>query len=328
MKSLFISIFCLLVISSHAQDSGNNPSSEGFEAKMITTDRMSMEYMDFGGEGPVLIHLQGVHNAAAQKNDFNYNQNYVAWRDNLTKASAHYRVYSPIYRGYGNSDKDGDDQYKVENIAKDILAFMEAMKIDKATFIGRTTAPQVMFYLAENYPDKVEAMVVSDNSIYKTLPIGNDEIKEFMYYCSYAAMDLGDRAPDVVMPSYDYEPNFYSDATKKINIPLYWPYSEQMNIVMMNLSLMEYLQPNNAFIPNQKAKTYFDKLYADKELQNRIKQYYAENNPTQKNMEALKNAFGNYLTLQNMDDIEGANLMEKFKKSDELMMSYLVSLKK
>jgi hypothetical protein len=43
-------------------------------------------------------------------------------------------------------------------------------------------------------------------------------------------------------------------------------------------------------------------------------------------MDALKNAFGNNLTLQNIDQIEGANYMEKFEKGDELMMKYLISI--
>jgi hypothetical protein len=331
MKSLLTTIVCLFLLTTYGQDSGTiekgtNSDSEGYEAKMIQTSRMNMEYMDFGGKGNALIHIQGVHNASALKNDFTYFENYIAWKDMLTKASEHYRVYAPIYRGRGNSDKDGDDIFKVENIALDILAFMDAMKIESATFIGRTTAPQVMLYLAENHPNRVDAMVVSDNSMYKTIPIHNDEIKEFMFYCSYGAMDLGDRAPDIVMPSYDYEPTFYTDNTKKINIPIYWPYSDEMNIVQMNLSLLNYLQPDNAFLQNEKARKYFNDLYANKELQNRIKQYYVENDPTQKNMDALKHAFGNNLTLQNIDNIEAANYMEKLKKGDELMMKYLISI--
>jgi pimeloyl-ACP methyl ester carboxylesterase len=331
MKSLLTTILCFFLATTNGQDSGTketqaSSNSEGYEAKMIQTSRMNMEYMDFGGEGNVLIHIQGVHNASAMKNNFNYFQNYLTWKNNLTKASKYYRVYAPIYRGYGNSDKDGDEIYKVENIAKDILAFMDKMKIESATFIGRTTAPQIMLYLAENYPNRVDAMVASDNSIYKTMPIHNDEIKKFMFYCSYAAMDLGDRAPEVVMPSYDYEPSFYKDENKKIDIPFYWTYSEQMNMVLMNLSLLNFLQADNPFIPNEKARNYFNNLYADKELQNRIKQYYADNDPTKNNMDALKRAFGDNLTLQNMDDIQEVDIMKKFEKADEIMMQYLISL--
>lgn len=331
MKSLLTSILCLFLFTTYGQNSGTtetatNADSEGFEVKMIKTSRMNMEYMDFGGQGNALIHIQGVHNASALKNNFTYYRNYVAWRNMLTQASDHYRVYAPMYRGRGNSDKDGDDIFKVENIAMDILAFMDAMKIESATLVGRTTAPQVMLYLAENYPNRVDAMVVSDNSMYKTIPIHNDEIKEFMFYCSYAAMDLGDLAPDIVMPSYDYEPNFYRDETKKIDIPFYWPYSEEMNVVQMNLSLLNYLQADNAFIPNEKARKYFNDLYANKELQSRIKQYYEEHDPTQKNMDALKRAFGSKLALENIDNLEGANYMEKFEKGEELMMTYLISI--
>ncbi len=128
------------------------------------------------------------------------------------------------------------------------------------------------------------------------------------------------------MPSYDYEPTFYTDETKKIDIPLYWPYSEEMNIVQMNLSLLNFLQPDNSFIPNEKVKKYFNDLYANKELQNRIRQYYKENDPTQKIMDALKRAFGNNLTLQNIDEIEGADFMEKFVKGNEIMIKYLISV--
>lgn len=331
MKTLVSAIMCLLQFATYGQHSvtmetGANSDSEVYEAKMIRTSRMNMEYMDFGGEGRVLIHIQGVHNASALKDNPMYAQNFTVWRNILSKAAQHFRVYAPVYRGYGNSDKDGEDIYQVENIARDILAFMDEMKIKSASLIGRTTAPQVMFYLAENHPDRVEAMVVSDNSMYKTIPLENDEIRQFCFYSSFAAMDLGDRAPDIVMPGYDYQPLFYSDDSKRINIPLYWPYSEQMNIVKMNLSLFDFLQPDNSFIRNQKAKAYFDQLYADKELQNRIKQYYEENDPTQKNIDALKRAFGANLTLQNMDDIEGADMMEKFEKADDIMLKFLVSI--
>jgi pimeloyl-ACP methyl ester carboxylesterase len=331
MKSLLTTILCLFLFTTYGQESGTtetgtNSDTEGYEAKMIQTSRMNMEYMDFGGEGNTLIHIQGVHNASALKNNPQYMQNYTAWRDMLTAASEKYRVYAPIYRGRGNSDKDGDDIFKVENIALDILAFMDEMKIEKATFVGRTTAPQVMFYLAENYPDRVEAMVVTDNSMYKAMPILNSEIRDFMYYCSYAAMDLGDLAPDIVMPSYDYVPTFYTDDTKKIDIPLFWPYSVQMNVIQMNLMLLNYLQADNAFIPNPQARKYFNDLYTNKELQDNIKQYYAENDLTQESLDALKRTFGDQLTLLNIDELKGANYMENFKKGEELMMEYLISI--
>jgi pimeloyl-ACP methyl ester carboxylesterase len=331
MKSLATIILCLFLFTTNGQNTktteiGANSDSEVYEAKMIQTSRMNMEYMDFGGKGNALIYIQGVHNSSALKDNFDYYENYVAWRDILAEASEYYRVYAPIYRGYGNSDKDGDGIYNVENIAKDILAFMDKMKIESATFIGRTTAPQVMFYIAENHPNRVDAIVVSDISMYKTIPIKNDEIKEYMYYCSYAATDLANNAPDIIMPSYDYEPTFYTDETKKIDIPLYWPYSEQMDIVQMNLSLLNYLQPDNSFIPNEKVTKYFNDLYANKELQNRIKQYYMENDIKKKNMDALISAFGNNLTLQNFDEIEGADFMEKFTKGNEIMMKYLISV--
>ena len=95
---------------------------------------------------------------------------------------------------------------------------------------------------------------------------------------------------------------------------------------MMNLQLLNYLQPDNSFIPNEKAKKYFDNLYVDKERQNRIKEYYKKNDPSQQVINALKDAFGSNLTLQNIDNIEGATLMEKFEKADEIMMTYLISL--
>lgn len=331
MKLFVTALLCLCLSILHGQNAETKESikeqdSISYVAKMIRTSRMNMEYMDFGGEGNVLIHIQGVHNASALEDNFMYYQNFVHWRDMLTQASKHYRVYAPIYRGYGNSDKEGEDIFKVENIAKDILAFMDQMNIQNASLIGRTTAPQVMFYLAEHHPDRIDAMIVSDNSMYKTIPISNEEIKEFMYYCSYAATDLGDRAPAIVMPSYDYEPKFYTDETQKINIPLYWPYSEEMNIIKMNLSILDFLQPNNKSILNEEVRAYFNHLYADQDLQNRIRQYYEENDPTEKTLEALKRAFGDHLTLQNIDKVEGANFMERFHNADAITMKYLIAL--
>jgi pimeloyl-ACP methyl ester carboxylesterase len=331
MKTIIAILLCSLSLSVYSQDPDNIKSEEDqdslvYESKMIKTSRMNMEYMDFGGKGKALIHIQGVHNASGMKDDSIYYENYITWRDQLKEASKYYRVYSPVYRGFGNSDKEGDDIFKVENIAKDILAFMDEMNIESAVFMGRTTAPQVIFHIAETNPKRVEAIVIRSESMYKAMPIKNEEIKEFMYYCSYSATDLGDRAPEIVMPMYAYEPEFYRDSTKRLDIPLYWPYSTKMNIMTMNLPLLNYISANNSFIPNEEAKNYFDYLFWDKDRQNRIKDYYAQNDPGEKILDGLKLAFGDNLTLQNTDQIEEKELWKKLKRAEQFMMNYLVSL--
>ena len=91
MKSLLTAILSLFLFTCYGQDSestetATNSNSKVYEAKMIQTSRMNMEYMDFGGKGNTLIHIQGVHNASALETNPMYSENFMAWRDMLSEA--------------------------------------------------------------------------------------------------------------------------------------------------------------------------------------------------------------------------------------------------
>lgn len=56
MKNLLITLFLFKAIFLYGQE------SDPYEAKLMTTDRLNIEYMDLGGKGSPLIVIQGAHN--------------------------------------------------------------------------------------------------------------------------------------------------------------------------------------------------------------------------------------------------------------------------
>ena len=84
-----------------------------------------------------------------------------AWDFQIHHFSKQYRCISFDHRGTGESDKPLN-AYSTDLIAKDAIALMDTLDIDKAFVAGTSTGGCVLQNLALDYPDRIKACIFSN----------------------------------------------------------------------------------------------------------------------------------------------------------------------
>lgn len=286
----FISILLTLIINSNllAQDQAN------YESKVIQTSRLNLEYIDFGGEGPVVIQIQGGHNFF---NDPPFHPGMAMARDrmarSLTKLSENHRVLATVRRGYGKSDSS-EFGFDVATGSEDLISLMDALDIEKAFFIGRDIACQEIIYMAEHHPERITGMAFYGMKLI-TVGMDDPEVAELEKHEIYQLTDLGDNAWSLLGPRATYQPNMYTEDIK-INIPTLWVFAPNINISNRQLMTLENLEEAaKAEWMRPESKAYYTELAKDKDRQEYLREYLEKNNPNPKIKEAMNRTFGEHL---------------------------------
>lgn len=108
-----------------------------------------LHYLDWGGEGPALIFLAGYGNTPH-------------FFDSLAQAfTDQFHVLGLTRRSHGQSDQP-ETGYDLSTLAADVIAFMDALEIKKATLVGHSFAGMEMATLAVQYPDRLDKLVFLD----------------------------------------------------------------------------------------------------------------------------------------------------------------------
>ncbi|NJO24055.1 MAG: alpha/beta fold hydrolase, partial [Sphingomonadales bacterium] len=84
-----------------------------------------------------------------------------AWEFQLAEFSNRYRCIAFDHRGTGDSDKPATN-YTTETLARDVVALMDKLGIDKAHMAGTSTGGCVLQNLAIDYPDRVHCCIFSN----------------------------------------------------------------------------------------------------------------------------------------------------------------------
>ncbi|MFN2439986.1 MAG: alpha/beta fold hydrolase [Chitinophagaceae bacterium] len=116
----------------------------------VETNGIRLHYIESKGKGATIILMHGL---TANANAF----------DGLIAAglSPAFNVISIDLRGRGKSDQPADD-YTMSTHAKDIIGFLDALKIKSAVIGGHSFGALLTFYLAAHYPERVEKMILLD----------------------------------------------------------------------------------------------------------------------------------------------------------------------
>lgn len=70
-----------------------------------------------------------------------------------------WRVYAPTLRGHGDSDRPVGD-YSPPTLARDVLAFMDAIGAERATLVGHSLGGLVVQHAAALAPERVDRLVI------------------------------------------------------------------------------------------------------------------------------------------------------------------------
>lgn len=110
---------------------------------------VSLEVLEWGGEGPPLIFLAGA----------NMNAHYFdAFAPRFTDR---FRVLAITRRGHGASSRP-DAGYQLERLVDDIVAVLDSLAIDRALLAGHSLAGDELTALAGTHPDRVAGLIYLD----------------------------------------------------------------------------------------------------------------------------------------------------------------------
>lgn len=101
------------------------------------------------GEGPAFIFIPGLVGLLN------------AWEFQIAHFSQRFRCISFDHRGTGDSDKP-KDSYSTQAIARDVIALMDTLGIERAHVAGTSTGGCVLQNLAIDYPNRLGVCIFSN----------------------------------------------------------------------------------------------------------------------------------------------------------------------
>ena len=126
-----------------------------------------MHYAEQGAdEGIPVILLHGITDS------------WFSWSRVLPQLDKKYRVYALDLRGHGDTDKP-DNGYSMKDFAADVVAFMDAMKIRRATVVGHSMGSFVALQTTLDAPARVEKLLIMGTATTARNGVTLDLSKEF-----------------------------------------------------------------------------------------------------------------------------------------------------
>lgn len=120
------------------------------KAQFVSVDRgVKLEVLDWGGSGRPVVLLAGFGNSVRIFDRF------------APKLTAWYHVYGITRRGFGGSSAPSSG-YSADRLGKDVLAVIDALKIDRPVLIGHSLAGEELSYIGSQYQQKIAGVVYLD----------------------------------------------------------------------------------------------------------------------------------------------------------------------
>ena len=82
-----------------------------------------------------------------------------SWQLNLPLVSDQYHTFALSQRGHGDSEKP-ECCYRPDDLANDVIAFMDALNIRRSTLIGHSMGSFIAYTVALNQPERLERLVL------------------------------------------------------------------------------------------------------------------------------------------------------------------------
>jgi len=104
-------------------------------------------HYEIAGDGEPLILVSGLNGVARY------------WQPQIAEFSARYRVVTYDQRGTGTSDHK-QREFSVDQMTRELVALMDALKIERANLVGLSTGGAIGQTLAIEYPQRLNRLVV------------------------------------------------------------------------------------------------------------------------------------------------------------------------
>ncbi len=131
------------------QHAGHAPPTDHSVRTVRTAPDVTLEVLDWGGDGPPLLLLAGLGNTAHVYDDL------------APRLTGTHRVLAPTRRGFGAST-GGDGAVDMDALVADLLAVLDTLGVERAAVAGHSFAGDEMTALAVAAPERVAALVYLD----------------------------------------------------------------------------------------------------------------------------------------------------------------------
>lgn len=120
--------------------------------KTFDAGELTLAYYE-GGSGAPLVLLHGL------------TSNKSAWRPLLPSLEENYQVYAFDLRGHGKSGRAPDNQYRIHDYARDVIAFLKHLGTP-VVLMGQSLGGLVAIITAAQYAEGVHALVLLDPPLF------------------------------------------------------------------------------------------------------------------------------------------------------------------
>jgi pimeloyl-ACP methyl ester carboxylesterase len=125
------------------------PPIEGAEHHYLDAAGLRVHYAE-AGEGPPVLLLHG------------WPQHHAMWRELIGKLRDRFRLIAPDLRGFGWTEAPGYG-YDCETFAKDQVALLDALEIERVDVIGHDWGGWTTFLLGLQHPERVGRLLVCND---------------------------------------------------------------------------------------------------------------------------------------------------------------------
>lgn len=127
------------------------------ESNFVRVNGIRLHYLDWGGNGPILLFLPGMGCNAHIFDRF------------APRFTDQFHVLALTRRGHGESDHP-ETGYDIDTLTEDIRLFLDTLKIDQAILAGHSMAGVEMSHFAAIHPERVLRLVYLDAAFYRNSP--------------------------------------------------------------------------------------------------------------------------------------------------------------
>jgi pimeloyl-ACP methyl ester carboxylesterase len=120
-----------------------------------TTPRVTLEVLDWGGQGPALVFLAGLGNTAHIFDEF------------APQFTNHFRVVGITRRGFGASAGSPPPR-ELDTLVADITAVLDTLGVQQAVLVGHSIAGEELTRFAELHPTRCARLVYLDAAYDRT----------------------------------------------------------------------------------------------------------------------------------------------------------------
>lgn len=122
------------------------------KGKFVLVDNKKVHYLEQGEGNPVIL----IHG-------FLYNT--VMWKKNIEDLAKNFKVYVIDLWGWGYSERLKELNYSYELYGKQIVGFMDALKIPRASLVGQSMGGGISVYAAAHFSDRVDKLILVDPTV-------------------------------------------------------------------------------------------------------------------------------------------------------------------